>query len=76
MGIPGLDSAEGLRRVRGKQSLYLWMLRKFIVDQRDTTAKIRAALDAEDLDGRGRGRGRQQTGTDQERHHEDGETDA
>jgi two-component system sensor histidine kinase/response regulator len=46
--IPGLDMASGLRRVLGKQSLYLAMLRKFLAGQATTTSAIRSALDSDD----------------------------
>jgi PAS domain S-box-containing protein len=42
--IDGLDIANGLRRVVGKKSLYLSMLRKFIAGQKNATASIRQAL--------------------------------
>jgi CheY-like chemotaxis protein/HPt (histidine-containing phosphotransfer) domain-containing protein len=47
-GIPGLDVALGLKRVVGKQSLYLSMLRKFVAGQKSAPDQITAALDAED----------------------------
>ena len=43
-GIDGLDMVGGLRRLRGKKSLYLSMLRKFIIGQKPATAKILKAL--------------------------------
>ncbi|GAA5184023.1 hypothetical protein GCM10025771_37090 [Niveibacterium umoris] len=43
--IEGLDSESGLRRVLGKQALYLNMLRKFAAGQATTVADIRGALD-------------------------------
>ncbi|HEY6896523.1 MAG TPA: response regulator [Rhodocyclaceae bacterium] len=43
--IPGLDVAGGLRRVLGKQTLYIAMLRKFGAGQAHTVAAIRTALD-------------------------------
>jgi len=46
--IPGLDMDNGLRRVLGKQSLYLTMLRKFLAGQATTTNAIRTALDGGD----------------------------
>ncbi|MBS4098283.1 MAG: response regulator [Sulfuricella sp.] len=49
-GIAGLDVESGLRRVLGKKSLYLSMLRKFVAGQRAAPAEIRAALDAQDWD--------------------------
>jgi two-component system, sensor histidine kinase and response regulator len=48
INVPGLDTANGLRRVLGKQSLYLSMLRKFLAGQATATASIRAALDGND----------------------------
>ncbi|MBF0129732.1 MAG: PocR ligand-binding domain-containing protein, partial [Alphaproteobacteria bacterium] len=48
-GVPGLDSAVGLRRVLGKKRLYLDMLRKFVAGQAGIVADIRAALDGGDL---------------------------
>ena len=47
--IAGLDVANGLRRVLGKKSLYLSMLRKFVAGQSNAPAEIRAALAAGDL---------------------------
>jgi HPt (histidine-containing phosphotransfer) domain-containing protein len=47
-GIEGLDIANGMRRVLGKKSLYLWMLRKYISGQQSATAEIIKALDAKD----------------------------
>ena len=46
--IAGLDVANGLRRVLGKKSLYVSMLRKFVAGQKGAAAEIRAALDAND----------------------------
>ena len=46
--VEGLDTALGLRRVMGKQALYLTLLRKFIVGQRHCAADIDAALATED----------------------------
>ncbi|NTV13896.1 MAG: response regulator [Desulfobulbaceae bacterium] len=43
-GIAGLDMANGLRRVLGKKSLYLSMLRKFVAGQKSTPAEILKAL--------------------------------
>ncbi|KQP17606.1 response regulator [Pseudorhodoferax sp. Leaf267] len=42
--VPGLDTAAGLRRVMGKQALYLGLLGKFRSGQRDTPAAVRQAL--------------------------------
>jgi two-component system sensor histidine kinase/response regulator len=46
--IPGLDIELGLRRVLGKKAFYLNMLRKYIANQENTPAQIRAALDVGD----------------------------
>jgi PAS domain S-box-containing protein len=43
--IPGVDVADGLRRVLGKQAFYIAMLRKFGAGQAHTVAAIRTALD-------------------------------
>jgi two-component system sensor histidine kinase/response regulator len=48
-GITGLDVANGLRRVLGKKSLYLSMLRKFVAGQINAPSEIRAALAVDDL---------------------------
>jgi CheY-like chemotaxis protein len=50
VGVEGLDIDNGLRRVLGKRALYLSMLNKFVVGQRDTIAQLRAALAAGDAD--------------------------
>ncbi|BFM39244.1 response regulator [Synechocystis sp. LKSZ1] len=47
-GIPGLNLEDGLRRVLGKQTLYLNMLRKFVAGQKSFEAEITTALDGED----------------------------
>ncbi|MCF8211962.1 MAG: PAS domain S-box protein [Rhodoferax sp.] len=47
--VPGLDVAEGLRRVLGKKALYLSMLRRFLAGQADAVEHIRAALELGDL---------------------------
>ena len=47
-GIEGLDMFNGLRRVLGKKSLYLSMLRKFRDGQRSTPTEILAALTGQD----------------------------
>jgi CheY-like chemotaxis protein len=44
--IEGLDISNGLRRVLGKKSLYLAMLRKFVDGQKDILPEIVQALDA------------------------------
>ncbi|WP_096701420.1 response regulator [Magnetospirillum sp. 15-1] len=46
--IPGLDTADGLKRVRGKRPLYLEMLRKFAAGQKGAVDAIRTALAAGD----------------------------
>jgi signal transduction histidine kinase/DNA-binding response OmpR family regulator/HPt (histidine-containing phosphotransfer) domain-containing protein len=46
--IPGLDTAAGLKRMRGKVPFYLDMLRKFAAGQKGAVAEIRAALLAGD----------------------------
>jgi two-component system, sensor histidine kinase and response regulator len=46
--IPGLNTAEGLRRVLGKASLYRSMLQKFTTGQKQTIEQIRAALEQND----------------------------
>ncbi len=46
--ILGLDTSEGLRRVLGKKSLYLSMLRKFTLGQKTVVDQIIQALEADD----------------------------
>ncbi|NJD34449.1 MAG: response regulator [Betaproteobacteria bacterium] len=46
--IPGLDQAAGLRRVLGKPSRYITMLRGFADSQGGTVTDIRRALEAQD----------------------------
>ncbi len=46
--IDGLDMNNGLRRVLGKKSLYLSMLRKFVAGQKSATTDILKALDNND----------------------------
>ena len=48
--IEGLDVALGLRRVIGKRTLYLGMLRKFVAGQRGAVDAVLKALDEGDLD--------------------------
>ena len=48
--IEGLDVALGLRRVLGKRTMYLGMLRKFVARQRGAVDAVLRALDAGDLD--------------------------
>ena len=43
--IPGLDTAEGLRRVLGRTQLYWSMLRKFVAGQQHVASEIGAALE-------------------------------
>jgi len=49
-GIAGLDTELGLRRVLGKKSMYLNMLRKFVAGQQGAVDKTLQALDAGDWD--------------------------
>jgi two-component system sensor histidine kinase/response regulator len=42
--ITGLDTSEGLRRVLGKKSLYLSMLKKFVSGQKDFAEQINQTL--------------------------------
>jgi two-component system, sensor histidine kinase and response regulator len=42
--IPGLDVAEGLRRMMGKREMYTRLLRGFVSDQAAVPAEIRASL--------------------------------
>ncbi|MGE5503802.1 MAG: response regulator [Actinomycetota bacterium] len=46
--VAGLDTAAGLKRVRGKQPLYLDLLGKFAAGQKDAVARIRAATDPDE----------------------------
>jgi PAS domain S-box-containing protein len=46
--IDGLDVALGLKRVLGKQPLYLSMLKKFIAGQKNAPGQITEALNADD----------------------------
>ncbi|WP_164521449.1 response regulator [Iodobacter ciconiae] len=48
LAIPGLDVMAGLRRVLGKETLYLEMLRKFIHGQSAVIAEINVALEEKD----------------------------
>jgi two-component system sensor histidine kinase/response regulator len=48
-GIDGLDIAKGLSHMMGKKSLYITMLRKFVVGQQTCIQSIRDALDAQDV---------------------------
>ena len=47
-GLEGLDTALGLSRVMGNQTLYLNLLRKFASGQHDAAHQIRQALQAND----------------------------
>jgi two-component system sensor histidine kinase/response regulator len=47
--VEGLDVELGLQRVLGKKPLYLSMLRKYISNQKNTPAELRAALDSGDM---------------------------
>ena len=46
--IPGLDTALGLKRVMGKKTFYMDMLRKYIDNQGQAPEQIRQSLDAGD----------------------------
>jgi two-component system sensor histidine kinase/response regulator len=48
--IDGLDTADGLRRVAGNNSLYVKLLRQFASQQADVVGDIRAALAANDAE--------------------------
>ncbi len=45
-GIAGLDTTCGLRRVSGKKTLYLLMLRKFVTGQKSVLVEIRKAMES------------------------------
>ena len=47
-GIAGLDAAQGLRQLQGRELLYLRLLRKFVSGQADLPARLAAALAAGD----------------------------
>jgi two-component system sensor histidine kinase/response regulator len=47
-GIPGLDTALGLKRVMGKKGFYLEMLRKYVDNQGQAPTQIHQSLDADD----------------------------
>ncbi len=49
LGVEGLNTDLGLRRVRGKQPVYLSLLRKFVARQGDWPIQMAEALDAADL---------------------------
>lgn len=44
LNIPGLDVTTGLRLARGRHTLYLRLLRKYVADQHDFIAQLDAAL--------------------------------
>jgi len=46
--VPGLNTALGLQRVMGNQTLYLRLLQKFLSGQRDVSTRITQALAAND----------------------------
>jgi PAS domain S-box-containing protein len=46
--IPGLDAAQGLKRVLGKKDFYLKVLGMFLTNQGDAPAQIRQSLDTGD----------------------------
>jgi HPt (histidine-containing phosphotransfer) domain-containing protein len=48
--VEGLDSADGLRRVGGNNTLYVKLLRQFADQQADAVGQIRAALAANDVE--------------------------
>ncbi|MBL6749679.1 MAG: response regulator [Nevskia sp.] len=50
LGEAGIDVAGGLQRVNGNQALYLRLVRSFGEAGRDAAGRIRAALEANDLD--------------------------
>ncbi|MEO8352218.1 MAG: response regulator, partial [Chthoniobacteraceae bacterium] len=47
--VPGLDSADGVRRVAGNRKLYLKLLRQFVEQQADAPAQIATQLGAGDF---------------------------
>jgi two-component system sensor histidine kinase/response regulator len=46
--IPGLDTTLGLKRVMGKKTFYVDMLKKYIDNQGDAPTQIRRSLDSDD----------------------------
>ena len=48
--VPGLDVTLGLRRVMGKQALYISMLRKFVAGQQDGLQPLIQAWESKDTD--------------------------
>jgi CheY-like chemotaxis protein/HPt (histidine-containing phosphotransfer) domain-containing protein len=47
--LPGVNVAESVRRIGGKVAVYYALLDRFRVNERDIVARIRAALDANDM---------------------------
>ena len=47
-GIAGLDAAQGLRQLQGREALYRKLLRQFVSDQADMPARVAAAIAAGD----------------------------
>lgn len=54
VGIEGLDTVIGLSRMDGRMPLYLSILRKFVVGQKDTATAMRMALESDNFDEAGR----------------------
>jgi two-component system sensor histidine kinase/response regulator len=48
--VDGLDTADGLRRVRGNNRLYVKLLRQFTSEQADAVEQVRAALATGDVE--------------------------
>lgn len=48
--IAGIDIVDGLRRVLGKKDRYLYLLRRFLANHRETASEIRRALANGDLE--------------------------
>ena len=48
LSVPGLDTVAGLRRMMGKKSLYIAMLKRYVDGQRNCAAELRHALDHDD----------------------------
>jgi PAS domain S-box-containing protein len=46
--IAGIDMVDALRRVLGKKDRYLFLLRRFLADHRETASEIRRALASDD----------------------------
>jgi two-component system sensor histidine kinase/response regulator len=49
--LPGLDTADGLRRLGGNAKLYRRLLERFVQEQADAPARISASLQAGDREG-------------------------